>query len=245
MRLGLGLSLASVGGIAPFTPANLALSGYWRASFAGAPWAATASAGVSGTTGALTVVGATPTTGTAVNGFTPAVFASGKALTNTADASTLWAAGAGTIFALFKAASADTATGNKYDDPALLHDSSVRFTMNFSSAGIGGTMVDGVDYQQAITPCSTGAWHLAMVRFSWNGSSGTIGVTLDSAAEVTHAIAGNLVRDGTDIFVGEYQPGSLRFDGSILELGTAAYKVTDADYAQIKSYVNTRYALSL
>ena len=243
MRLCLGLTLSSMSQITPaFSPASLAFSGLWLPSFSGAPWAATASAGVSGTTGALAASPTSPDTGSAVNGYTPASFAAAKALTNSANANVLFTGAEGTIIALFYANSAAAPTGNKYDDAALLHDSSVRMTLNFSSSGVGITCLDGISYKQAITACSTGAWHLAMGR--WSGSN-TVGITLDSASEVTTALGASVLTDGTDIYAGYYQPLNTIFDGSALMLATAAYAVTDLEYADLKSWVNTTFALSL
>ncbi len=59
---------------AVFDPATLALSGWWRASYAGSPWTPTASAGNSGSNGNLTEAINPPATGAALNGLTSADF---------------------------------------------------------------------------------------------------------------------------------------------------------------------------
>jgi hypothetical protein len=77
-RLGLRRShLVPASGGAVFDPATLSLTGWWRAAYAGSPWAPTASAGTSGTANRDLGVdsgAATPSVGTALNGLDTADF---------------------------------------------------------------------------------------------------------------------------------------------------------------------------
>ena len=57
-----------------FSIASLPWSGLWYASYAGAPWAARASAGASLANGDLVTNLSDPSTGAAQNGLTPADF---------------------------------------------------------------------------------------------------------------------------------------------------------------------------
>lgn len=71
---GFGLALGMGGRVdAGLDPSSLALTGWYRASYSGAPWVGTASAGTSGAKSA-TSPGSAPTVGTAVNGKTPALY---------------------------------------------------------------------------------------------------------------------------------------------------------------------------
>ncbi len=223
-----------------FSLAELVISGYWRANYAGAPWVATATAGVSGTTGNL-VVGIAPSTGTAQNGKTPALFvaASSQYLTNPTDATTLYTTGAGSILVLFKAVSAIAATGTIYQDPVFIRDSNSDLGMSFTTSGVGAYAYSS-GYVSNTVACATGAYHLAMMR--WDGVN--FGLTIDSGAEQTIACGALTTMTGTVVVGQGYAPNPY-LDANILELATAKYKVSNADYANAKAYINTRYNLTL
>lgn len=241
MRGGAILAATMPLGAAVFDPATLALSGWWRASYTGSPWAANASAGVSATTGALVTAGSDPTTGTAQNSLTPAAFASASSqyLTNTATADTLFNGTAGTIVALFYGVSAVAPTGNKYDDAAIYVDAGIANTaLTYTTSGFGAVSADGA-IQSVYVAAATGSYHLAMMR--WNGS--VLGLTVDSAAESTTP-AGTMTLGAGTVSVGQGYLGGSYIEGRILELMTSAADLS-ASYSDIKSYVNSRYALSL
>ncbi len=237
----LGRIVRPVGGPAVFDPATLNLSGWWRANYTGAPWAARASAGTSLANGDLTTNGSDPTTGAAQNGLTPAEFnGSANNLRNTTDITSFATTTASTIIALFLAdGPAASPTGNIYDDNALLVDGNGDYGLTFTSSGITGFAYDG-GYQSKSVACSTGSYHLVMMRHD----GANLGMTLDSAAEVTQACGTLAVLTGF-IGVGRGYAGGRYFDGRILELMTSQVTLTPTNYANVKSYVNSRYALAL
>lgn len=241
-RLKRGYRTAPAASAAVFTPADLNLSGWWRGSYGGLPWAATASAGVSATTGSL-VAGIAPDVGSAVNGYTPAelVAANTDYMQNATDALTLLTKAAGTIICLFNADIANvhsTTDGGRLDAP-LYRESNDTCIFSFADNGVSiGVYQSG--YKWATKACSTGAWHLAMAR--WNSS--VVGITLDSEAEVTTVCGLLTVLTGT-MYCGYGYGGTNKFDGKIMELMMSPTALTNTDYGNIKSYVNSRYALAL
>lgn len=224
-----------------FDPATLALSGWWRANYTGAPWAANASAGASLANGDLTTNTSDPTAGATQNGYTPADFdGTANQLRNvTTNDTTFFTSSAGGIVALALADTSAFPTGNVYDDARVIGDSSANEGLTFTTSGFTGFGYSG-GYVSKSVACATGAYHLVMMR--WDSSN--LGMTLDSAAEVTQA-CGALTLTGTGFVVGAGYGGAHFFDGRILELMTFAYKPSNTDYANIKSYCNSRYALAL
>lgn len=229
-------AMANKGSAGGFDPAALNLTGWWRGSYAGAPWGASASAGPSSTTGSLSA-GVAPATGAAQNGFTPADFdGSTQFLVNANDMSSTFLAGAGTIVALFRADTAAAPAGG-FDDPAIFADSQGFVTLAFTTSGVRAYLA-GLGFVDSAA--SVGSYHLAMMR--WDGS--TLGITVDSGAEVSAASSPMGVLTGT-IQVGKSSFTTTLFDGAILELMTSRVVFTNGDYANVKRYVNSRYGLSL
>jgi hypothetical protein len=233
------------GGAAPvFDITTLAWSGLWRASYSGAPWAGVASAGVSGTTGNL-AAGTAPTTGTAQNGLTPAAFAaaSSQYLTNATAVSTVFTHAAGSIVALVYGVSAVAAAGNPYDDPAIFVDQGTGSVgLTHTASGFKAFLYDGVSYKTRTAAAATGSYHLVML--DWDAS--TLGLTLNSGARDSIAIAGG----GWNVNAGNINVGrgyltSAFIDARILMVGCSASQFSAGNYANIKSYVNSTYALSL
>lgn len=228
-------------GAAAFALSSLNLSLYFEASYAGAPWAGKASAGASLANGDLVTNLSDPATGTAQNGFTPADFnGSANNLASSVAASALFTTGAGSIVALFRADTAAAPTGNVYDDPAIYHDAGAANTgLTYTTSGFTGFITASGVYKSKAVAAATGSYHLVMMR--WDGSN--LGMTLNSAAEVTQA-AGNATVGAATVAVGKGYGGTF-IDGRLLMLLTSTTKLSSTDYANIKSYVNTRYALAL
>lgn len=220
-----------------FDPATLSLTGWWRANFTSAPWVPTASAGSSGSRANLVAHTGTVTAGTAQNSKTPAHFVAAD-LPNNDDVTTFFTTSAGTLIALVKPNAASAPSGNIYDDPAIYHDSNADIGLTFTTSGFGAFAYDG-SYKSKYVACATGAYHLVMMR--WNGS--TLGLTLDSAPESTTACSTLTILTGATVVGEGYAGGFLVAD--ILELIMAKTAFTNATYANIKSYVNARYGLSL
>lgn len=241
MMLGLALSICSLqqaASAAPFDPATLVLTGWWRASFTASPWPGTASAGPSAGP-SLTEPTNPPTVGTAVNGLTPADFnGTIQRLVNAAAMTSFVSNAAGSIACLFfaRTAAADAGATN---NPSLIGDTDGRIVLEFSSLGVGLSSYDGATFTAVRAACGTGAYHLAQAR--WNST--TIEVRVDSGAWQTLArtvvIATATVRVGANFALTKF------FDGRILDLLTAQSRLDDATFDNIKSYVNSRYALSL
>lgn len=223
-----------------FDPATLSLSGWWRANYTGAPWAAVASAGASLANGDFATAGNDPATGAAQNGFTPPDFdGTNDNLMNSTLDTTFFTSTAGSIVCLARADNAALPTGNIYDDATVFRNVNSNEGLSFTTNGWTGYAYDGA-YKTNAVGCLTGAYHLVMM--TWDSSN--IGMTLDSAAEVTSA-CGTLTLGGDSVNTGRGYAGGSFFDGRILELMTSATKLSGANYANIKSYVNSRYALSL
>lgn len=226
---------------AVFDPATLALSGWWRADYTGAPWAARASAGASLANGDLATNLSDPATGAAQNGFTPADFnGTTNNLSNATLDTTFYTSAAGTIIALVRADTAAAPTGSIYDDATLFRDANVFAGLSYTTSGFGGFGYDGAVYQSKYVAAATGAYHLVMM--DWDSSN--IGMTLNSAARVTQA-CGALTLGGDAVNVGGGYLLTHCFDGRILELMVAPTTLSAGDYANIKGYVNSRYALAL
>lgn len=232
---------AGSGGVV-FDPATLSLTGWWRASFAGAPWTATGSDGGSGTNGSLVTNGADPSVGTAQNGLDPADFdGSDDELKNTNTLDTFFADGAGAGWCLFlaDAAAADAGAGSRVDNPGLVFQNGggVSWGIGFSDAGVTGILYDG-GYKERAVACGTGAYHLA--RWRWDGATFEVGV--DSGA-MSSIGAGNMDAGAGALAVGRNYASAF-FNGRILEIGLAA-ALSDGDFTNIRSYVNSRYSLAL
>lgn len=235
---------------AAINPASLALSAWHRANAATGytmaagtgTFLAVASAGSSGTNGSLTNSTSPPAVGAALNGHNPPDFnGTSNLLQSPNDFSSYVTGAAGTVIVLFRADTAAAASGNRYDDPALVCDDVNAFSLNFSSGGVGVAYYDAAWKGQRVA-CTTNAWHAAKCR--WNGTNCEIGV--DSAAFTSFA-AGPLALAATyKLTVGRVQISSQAFfDGRIAEVMIASTRLSDANVANIISYFNARYGLAL
>ncbi len=234
--------LKSSGAPPVFDPATLALSGWWRASYAGSPWTPTASAGGSGSNGNLTEGTNPPSTSAGtVNGYTGADFDGvNDVISNATAITTMVSDSSGSLVSLFNAdtAFADPGSTSFYLEPSLISSATSRLAMGFSTAGVSLGTYNGGGWNSIRTACATGGWHLAQAR--WNTTD--IEVRVDSGSWVTTARA--LVLAGGSVQVGQnYDVGF--FDGKILETMTAPARLSDTDFANLVSYVDARYALSL
>lgn len=234
-----------------WTPATLALSGWWKASYGGSPWAGNASAGAS--TGRDLSSGTAPNVGTAQNGKTPADFPGGALdghilQSSGVYTSDFYSGGTGFTAILFKADTADTAQTNAYDDEAVFSDENGHIAFPHTSSGIRATVFDGADW--VITPsitCATGAYHWFFAW--WVGD--TLYVQLDggTSQSVPFNTGRHAVSFGTDkkIQLGQNYDQSKHFDGKILEVFTSASDLS-ASIDDIVTYGNDSdvgYALSL
>lgn len=226
-------------GAAVYNPATLPLSLWSRGSYAGAPWAANASAGASLANGDITA-GTAPGTGTAQNGYTPADFnGTTNVLANATADTTLFTTTALSIVVLFYADTVAAPTGNVYDDAPFYRDLDGYQGATITSSGFGGFIYDG-GYKSQVIACGTGAYHLGMV--TCDGANLTVQV--DSSGTLSTA-CGAMVHGGKTGVFGQGYGGTHYFDGRIMEIMLAASVLSGTDYTNIKSYVNSRYALAL
>lgn len=237
-------AMANKGSGGAFNVASLALTGWWRASYAGSPWVGTASNGTSGSHD-LTEATNPPAVGTAVNGLAPADFdGTNDQLSNASPITDFVSASAGSIACLFyaDAAFADGGSTAYYNMPGLFMNSVNGYlALTFSTSGVRLGSYDTVSalFDSVAAACGTGAWHLGQGR--WDST--TLEVRVDGGAWQTMAKGVTLNTDG--ISVGTSFSAANFFDGKILELMSAQSRWSDSDFDNIKSYVNARYALSL
>lgn len=238
------VAIARSYGASVFDPATLPLTGWWRASFSGSPWAAVASAGTSGANGDLAEATTPPATGAAVNGHTPADFDGSDDKLSVATAlTTFFSTTAWTIVVLFNADTAQAYGADEYDNESLLSTAgagAAEIGMAFSSNGVSVWHVEGADWPGVTVACATGGWHLA--RAKYDGTN--IKLSIDSGAYSPQA-AGNVSTLAETLQVGVDWGGVQFFDGKIAEIMFADTALSDANLDNIKSYINARYALSL
>jgi len=227
-----------------FDPATLALSGWWRASYAGVPWTPTASAGTSGANGNLAANVNAPTVGAAVGGFTPAVCngsssPTAKGLLSVNTGGTFVTAGAGTLIVLARVNSFRAAGGDwTLDDP--LWRTSTR-GIGVSSNGVrAGSNSYGLIEETAFLPVSSGAWVAA--AHTWSGVTQALRVGDASAAAAFNGAAASL----TALQAGKAASSSVATDCEILELMAAPTALADADVTRIfDEYFAPRYGVTL
>jgi hypothetical protein len=221
----------------PTIPATLNLSGFWVADYAGSPWLAEASAGVSETTGDLVTGSAEPAISNPQNGLHGPDFSGTQGLANATDATTLFTTTAGTIIVVFYADSVSAPAANIYEDVTLFRDNNTDHGIALSSAGLTAyAYQSGYKYSPTVA-CSTGAWHIAMLR----REGSILGLTLDGAAEVTVACTTLTVMTGSAVVGVGYGGGY--FNGHIFGILTSPADLS-ASYGAIKSYFEARLAIT-
>lgn len=231
---------------AGFDPATLSLTGWWRGSYTGSPWVGTASAGSSGSRDVSEATNP-PSVGSAQNGFTPADFdGTNDQLVAALGCNSFFtdSAGGGWILAKANSAAADPGAGSRYDAPGLLVESGAgtTFGVNYSTAGVSIDAYDGASWVERAVAMSTGAYHL--IFFRWNTSVLELGV--DSGAMSSTAFTGiDTLAGGNALVLGRNYNSVAVFDGDILDAGTFNTFPSDTDRANVRTYVNARYALSL
>ena len=232
------LSAPSGGAPTIFDPTTLAASGYWRASYTGAPWAAVATAGTSLANGNL-AAGVAPGVGAAVNGKTPATFdGSTQYLDNATDATVLYSASGSGIIALVQVNGSVAPSGSTYDDAAIAIDGNADYGLTSTTSGITAMVYSGGYVTRTVA--TTAGFHLIMMRHD----GVLLGLTKDSAAEDTIA-AGALTVFTGPLYVGRGYAGGKWFNGEILELMTFNSYPSNGNYSDFKSYVNATYGLVL
>ncbi len=254
-----------------FTPADLALTGWWRADYAGSPYAGTASLGTSGTE-TLTPTHEFSTcaaflTGTPVNGFTPFAsdgrggFGTGvQSLAMSADGYLSNYLGVNAFSGWVLAKVQNHVGGGSVDSTIWQSEdggSIVRFEVSFGGSDpnvqpniiihtTSGSQVQAVRNNKVVTNT------YATVTYRWDGATLQIGVNEapgvavgpDPACSV--AVGGDMVLTGT-IYAGiwdtffKFHP----LNGEVLDTAFTDQILTDNDFCKILCYLRSRYALSL
>ena len=230
-----------------FDPATLALTGWWRASFASSPWAGNASAGTSAGRD-LSEATNPPAVGAALNGLTPADFdGTNDILSSAEDSDTFFDQNAQSVIALVYldvAGVADFPSAPYQENTITGSDGAGDWGLSLSSASgvrFWRQLILGLAYNSVTAPISTGAWHLIECKYdglilSLRVDSGTWQTTLN-------VLANTLA--GTDQNVGFGLSLSAFFNGKVAELMFSDLALSDANMDNIKNYINARYALSL
>jgi hypothetical protein len=220
-------------------PDALSLTGWWRASYAGIPWAGRASTGASsGRDLDDAASGIAPSAGTAVNGLTPAHYPSASAqLLSTALS---WPSFVGTDFTAFFLVNLATLAADDASPavpPRICGDNTDSVMLTASTSGVRGFVFDGSAKTTGYMPLSTGAWHIVGFR----RAGGNLYVGVDGSWS-TGVACGGIAGGGGLIRIG--YNGAAHLDGDILEVMVADYDLADK-YTDIRDYVNTRYGLSI
>jgi hypothetical protein len=234
------------GGGGGFDPgASMSLTGWWRANsttgYVAGTWDGVASLGSSGSRD-LTEATNPPSTGTTINGHTAPDFdGSNDRLANGTAISTMLTGSAWLGWWLVYIDAIATNSGTSYQNDVVMDDSGA-FWGIFVRANGGSPLVyayqwDGAE-KAASASIATGAWQLIMARY--DGTN--IRLKVNSGSIVT-AAAGSISTTTGTIRCG--YNGATAFNGRMADVGLVAGATGDSDFDDIKSYVNTRYGLSL
>lgn len=241
MKIGLGLSLCSFpagAGVTVFDPGTLSLTGWWRASFTASPWV--------GEVSSRNISEATnpPAVGAALNGRTPASFDGVNDKLAGTDTSVFLSANAYSGWCLFNATSVATDVANGYgtNDCLLASDLSARFGLYLrSSSKVGFGHYNGATTAAVEVTCSIGSWCLA--QFKWDKVA--MKIRSNSGAWASSADTNSAQLAGAFPFTMGRSPNLQHFTGRVAEAGVSNVTLTDDNFDDIKSYINSRYALSL
>jgi hypothetical protein len=150
------------------------------------------------------------------------------------------------MFALIKVISADAPTGNIYDDAPVLIDGNADWGMTVSETG--GVITVAVisygsdsSYHWATATMSAGAYHLVIAKYDGT----TITIEVDGVAGTPAACPGPLA-----IFTGSLQAfygygGSHFLNADVIELDVAPRTYGASEIADVYTYINSKYALTL
>lgn len=234
-----------MGGAAVFNPATLALTA-WLRSYNNSPWSGTASAGTSGSNNANEGVNP-PAIGATLNGFATADFdGTNDILALSGTIGTYYSTTAYSGWALFRPDAVDTNSATSYaNDGILAAGPSAYWSLTLKSTGDAVMRhFDSAGREGTVTGVAIGgAWNL----ITWRFDGSTVRFRLNSGA-YTDIVATTLnAAAPADAFtLGRSPPGGTTFlDGRIADFGLSNIDLGTTNLDNIKSYVNSRYALSL
>lgn len=243
--VGLSSLVWAAGGEPAFDPATLVLTHWQRGSFASSPWAATASAGDSGSR-ALSEATNPPSAGTAVNGFTPALFdGTNDVLFSPTGSTDLWTASEYSYVLLAKPITAAAPTGSgAWADEQFLGDANAYIGLAYTTLGLKAHHYNGVGsgVETTAATAATGSYHMMLVYYDGT----TLRVDVNAGVSVGSATVGSISGFGSSgaMRIGRGNAAGSFSNVEILEVMTS--KVNLSPYkAGLKSYFNARYGLSL
>lgn len=238
---------------AVFDPATLSLTGWWRANSttqyqnSTGTWTGTASAGGSGSRNLTQATsGQRPADGTALNGHTPPDFDGFDDVEANATAiSTLLSASAWRMWTLVNLDAIAANSAASYSNDCLVTDSGAFWGVfvrnNAGTHTVYAYQWDGAEKFASTTATLTGAWVLIQARY--DGSN--IRLKVNSTSVVTGAAGSISTTTGTLSVGARDSAGNGPSNGRMAELGLLASAGSDADFDDIRTYVNARYGLSL
>ncbi len=224
-----------MGGKAPLIfPDTLALTAHWR-DYGGSPWVGVSSAGISGSNSAT--AGTAPTTST-LNGHGVAVFnGTSSTLNLTGTLATYATTTAFCGWCLLNPANVSSGF-------SFWQDSGSKCQLTVGSLGTGKVGFQEVTIAVTQTIAAS-TWSLATWRL--NGSTVQVGINQDpgSAGGTSTSSSGVSMTPLTGTVTLGSAGASAFFNGSIAEFGCINANLTATDFANIKSYINSRYGLAL
>jgi hypothetical protein len=221
-------------GAAPFDMADIAWTAWFRDYPGSSPWSGRASAGASGDGSHDATSTDVPTSGT-LNSLNIADF--NGTSDNASLEGTLDSYAAGTVCCGFALVNSDASQSKSILEATnflvdIRTTPSARLLINGGAANVSKSFTHG-------------SWQL--ITWRYDGTNAQVGVNeapgasgggSTAAYSTAFSSLAGTVRMG-------WNGGASFYDGKIAEVGITDTILTDADYANIKDYLNTRYALSL
>jgi hypothetical protein len=223
---------------------SLALAGWWRASYAAAPWVGTASAGASGAQN-LAAGTTAPTAGAALNGLGTASFNGINAWFSGAPVSTFHST---TTFSGWALVNINTINTNdatwSNNDTIVCTEGTGLFGIYLRDNGAGNVTV-GVSAFSAVdrtvsTVIAKGVWQLVQ----WRSDGSMLSIRVNTGTWASTGTGPTPVL-GSALDVGRNPAQNQFYDGRIADIGMTPVALTDADFETIRGYVDSRYGLSL
>ena len=236
---------------AVFDPATLSLSAWYRTDYPGSPWTSTASAGSSGSADSLTEA-TNPPGSFFVNGKDTADFdgTNDRLAASSCPFSDLTGTISFAALINFDAIANAINSANPYEDTCLFVDVDGAFgvavaddtgTKKLRGFAYTGAAYDIVDLTTA--SFGTGAWIAIFAEYNKGATTFSGGTNNDTFASGTangsYSFAGKAMRVGTN-----YNQTSDFLDGKVAELMWATSDTITTNRANIRSYFNSRYAVS-
>ncbi len=217
-------------------PDSMSLTGWWRDYDPALPWNGAPSIGTSGAADRYLTTSGTPEQdpgyGTALNGHGTARFNGGKKLNAAVSFDSYANATSVSGWALL---SPITATGGD-----IIRDSTSSFVVSMSVGAVNFAVSTGGIGTVTVTRALSSSVY-SLVTWKYNGVTVNVGVN-----EIPGSAGGGSTASATIpmTLTGAVTVGTT-MDASLAELAMSDTVLADADFTNIKAYVNARYALSL